>query len=107
MRFFPVPMLNGTHYNELRRATTSYGRWSHGSLRGSSFLFDHANAQVSVRIILIPSEADIPGGLCTTMTASDVFDTLDIALKTAGLNQVKVCHRPRLLSDNGPNADGL
>ena len=41
--------------------------------------------------------------LCTTMTATDVSDTLDIALKTAGLKQVRVRHRPRLLSDNGPS----
>jgi putative transposase len=41
--------------------------------------------------------------LCTTMTATDVSDTLDIALKAADLDQVKVRHRPRLLSDNGPS----
>lgn len=41
--------------------------------------------------------------LCTTMTATDVSDTLDIALKATGLNQVRVRHRPRLLSDNGPS----
>ena len=40
--------------------------------------------------------------LCTTMSASDVSDTLDDALAFTGLNQVKVQHRPRLLSDNGP-----
>ena len=39
--------------------------------------------------------------LCTTMSATDVSDTLQIALQTSGLNQVKVLHRPRLLSDNG------
>jgi transposase InsO family protein len=41
--------------------------------------------------------------LCTTMTATDVSDTLEIALKAAGLNQIRVRHRPRLLSDNGPS----
>ena len=41
--------------------------------------------------------------LCTTMSATDVSDTLQIALQTSGLNQVKVLHRPRLLSDNGPS----
>jgi putative transposase len=41
--------------------------------------------------------------LCTTMLATDVSDTLQIALQTSGLNQVKVLHRPRLLSDNGPS----
>ena len=40
--------------------------------------------------------------LCTDMRASDVSDTLDEALAFTGLEQVKVNHRPRLLSDNGP-----
>jgi transposase InsO family protein len=40
--------------------------------------------------------------LCTSMTASDVADTLDDALYFTGLDQVKVRHKPRLLSDNGP-----
>ena len=39
--------------------------------------------------------------LCTTMSAADVSDTLQLALKASGLDQVKVLHRPRLLSDNG------
>jgi len=41
--------------------------------------------------------------LCTTMSATDVSDTLKVALRGSGLNQVKVLHRPRLLSDNGPS----
>src|SRR5262249_34493701 len=41
--------------------------------------------------------------LCTTMSATDVSDTLLVALRRSGLNQVKVLHRPRLLSDNGPS----
>jgi len=41
--------------------------------------------------------------LCTTMTASDVSDTLAIALRSSGLERVRVRHRPRLLSDNGPS----
>ena len=41
--------------------------------------------------------------LCTTMAASDVTETLDVALEASGLDQVKVRHRPRLLSDNGPS----
>jgi transposase InsO family protein len=41
--------------------------------------------------------------LCTTMAASDVSDTLDYALNFTGLDQVKVKHKPRLLSDNGPS----
>jgi len=40
--------------------------------------------------------------LTTTMQASDVTTTLDLARATAGLDQVRVVHRPRLLSDNGP-----
>ena len=40
--------------------------------------------------------------LCTSMSASDVSDTLDDALSFTGLDQVKVKHKPRLLSDNGP-----
>ena len=39
--------------------------------------------------------------LCTTMKAEDVTETLTLALKAAGLDQVHVIHRPRLLSDNG------
>jgi transposase InsO family protein len=38
--------------------------------------------------------------LCTTMGASDVEDTLDLALEASGLDQANVVHRPRLLSDN-------
>ena len=40
--------------------------------------------------------------LCTSMSAGDVSDTLDDALSFTGLDQVKVKHKPRLLSDNGP-----
>ena len=40
--------------------------------------------------------------LCTSMTASDVEDTLDLALQDSGAQQVSIKHRPRLLSDNGP-----
>ena len=38
--------------------------------------------------------------LCTTMGATDVQDTLNLALKASGLNEANVVHRPRLLSDN-------
>lgn len=41
--------------------------------------------------------------LCTTMAASDVTDTLELALQASGCDQVNVRHRPRLLSDNGPS----
>ncbi|MEM9130032.1 MAG: IS3 family transposase [Pseudomonadota bacterium] len=40
--------------------------------------------------------------LCATMSATDVQDTLDLALEASGLDQASVVHRPRLLSDNGP-----
>jgi len=39
--------------------------------------------------------------LCTTMKAQDVTDTLSLALAASGLDQARVAHRPRLLSDNG------
>ena len=38
--------------------------------------------------------------LCTTMSSTDVQDTLDLALEASGLDQANVVHRPRLLSDN-------
>ena len=40
--------------------------------------------------------------LRTSMQASDVTDTLDLARAQAGVDRVRVVHRPRLLSDNGP-----
>jgi transposase InsO family protein len=39
--------------------------------------------------------------LCTTMKAEGVTNTLELALRASGLEQVEVAHRPRLLSDNG------
>jgi putative transposase len=41
--------------------------------------------------------------LCTSMAASDVTDTLEMALVASGCDQARVQHRPRLLSDNGPS----
>jgi transposase InsO family protein len=41
--------------------------------------------------------------LCTTMAASDVTDTLELALKASGLEEASSQNRPRLLSDNGPS----
>ena len=41
--------------------------------------------------------------LCTSMTASDATDTLEMALGTSGCDQARVRQRPRLLSDNGPS----
>lgn len=40
--------------------------------------------------------------LSPTMGATDVAETLDEAIAVAGVDQVKVKHRPWLLSDNGP-----
>jgi transposase InsO family protein len=40
--------------------------------------------------------------LCTSMSALDVSNTLDDARVFTGIDQVKVKHQPRLLSDNGP-----
>jgi len=40
--------------------------------------------------------------LTTTMAATDVATTLDLARAKAGVDRVAVHHRPRLLSDNGP-----
>ena len=40
--------------------------------------------------------------LCTTMRASDVTETLELALTASGCNGITVVQRPRLLSDNGP-----
>ena len=41
--------------------------------------------------------------LASTMGTADVKATLDQALEMTGVTQVKVQHRPRLLSDNGPS----
>jgi putative transposase len=40
--------------------------------------------------------------LCAAMAARDVTDTLELALEASGCSEVRVRHRPRLLSDNGP-----
>ena len=40
--------------------------------------------------------------LTTSMTAMDVKDTLDEAVSETGVDKVKLKHKPRLLSDNGP-----
>ena len=40
--------------------------------------------------------------LRTSMQAADVMETLDLARAKTGLDRVRVVHRPRLLSDNGP-----
>jgi putative transposase len=40
--------------------------------------------------------------LAPTMAATDVQETLDLAFAKTNLTHIKVRHRPRLLSDNGP-----
>ena len=40
--------------------------------------------------------------LSPTMATTDVKETLDRAIAITGVDQVRVKHRPRLLSDNGP-----
>jgi transposase InsO family protein len=40
--------------------------------------------------------------LSPTMGHSDVEDTLKVAIEQTGIKAIKVKHRPRLLSDNGP-----
>jgi len=40
--------------------------------------------------------------LCATMAASDVTETLELALAASGCTQARVRHKPRLPSDNGP-----
>jgi transposase InsO family protein len=40
--------------------------------------------------------------LCTGMTASDVSETLELAITASGCRDVPLRQRPRLLSDNGP-----
>lgn len=40
--------------------------------------------------------------LCSRMAATDVQNTLNVALEETGLYHASVMHRPRLLSDNGP-----
>ena len=40
--------------------------------------------------------------LAATMGSTDVEETLNIAVAKTGVQHIKVRHRPRLLSDNGP-----
>ena len=40
--------------------------------------------------------------LTATMRVEDVIETLDLARAATGVDRVRVKHRPRLLSDNGP-----
>jgi transposase InsO family protein len=60
------------------------------------------SSEEKIRIVLdgLRGEASI-AELCTTMKAQDVTDTLDLALAASGCDQVRIVHKPRLLSDNG------
>ena len=42
------------------------------------------------------------GRCASSMQATDVMETLDLARAATGVDHVPVAHRPRLLSDNGP-----
>ena len=44
----------------------------------------------------------IAWALRTSMQTADVTETLDLARATTGVDRIRVVHRPRLLSDNGP-----
>jgi transposase InsO family protein len=79
-----------THVNEMWQTDFTYFKiigWGWYYL--STILDDYSRFIVSWR-------------LCKTMGANDVADTLDDALRFTGLDSVKVNHKPRLLSDNGP-----
>ena len=41
--------------------------------------------------------------LFASMSAGDVKETLDMAIEKTGVDKIRVKHRPRLLSDNGPS----
>ncbi len=79
-----------THVNEMWQTDFTYFKiigWGWYYL--STILDDYSRFIISWR-------------LCKTMGAHDVADTLDDALCFTGLGCVKVSHKPRLLSDNGP-----
>ncbi len=40
--------------------------------------------------------------LCSSMSATEVKQTIDVALEISGVDHAYIRHRPRLLSDNGP-----
>jgi transposase InsO family protein len=45
--------------------------------------------------------------LATNMSADDVMVTLDEAVQATGVDRIQVRHRPRLLSDNGRQVEGI
>jgi putative transposase len=57
------------------------------------------------RVSDLPAEGDdpeSPAHRAGTMGAADVTETLNQALAITGVDQIRVKHWPRLLSDNGP-----
>ena len=79
-----------TRVNELRQTDFTYfkiigGGWYYPS----TVLDDYSRFIVAWR-------------LCTSMSALDVSDTLDDVQAFTDVDQVRVKHKPRLLSDNGP-----
>ena len=62
----------------------------------------HHSAEDKIRVVLegLRGEESI-AALCR-MAASDVTDTLEVALAASGCSEARVRHRPRLLSDKGP-----
>ena len=57
----------------------------------------------SLSTVLDDSSRDIVAWtLRTSMQASDVTETLDLARAKTGVDRVQIRHRPRLLSDTGP-----
>ena len=51
---------------------------------------------------MITPATSAPGRCGRPCKASDVTETLDLARAKTGVDRVRVAHRPRLLSDNGP-----
>ncbi len=80
-----------TRVNEMWQTDFTYFRLVHwGWYYLSTVLDDYSRYIISWR-------------LSPTMEAGDVKATLDDAIAVTGVDQVKVRHRPRLLSDNGPS----
>jgi transposase InsO family protein len=78
-----------TAINQLRQTDFTYlNVWGWGGFYLCTILDDYSRYIISWK-------------LCTNMRAEDVTDTLDLALKASGCDQVHVVHKPRLLSDNG------
>ena len=78
----------------------------HGlKLRGSDTTVTHVVSGIhSPRPFFSRSRYILVWTLRTSMQASDVTETLDLAQAQAGVDRVRVVHRPRLFSDNGPGS---